>query len=617
MLFLVMSGVHTYRLAACGGSPSTYHGLNPIAAEKALTDMIQHKYDLEQRILETARFINAGRPFNRLPVEIMVKVFCLVHQGSPTYGYTTHHRVPSPIARNTPWYPMLAVCHHWRAVVTATPMLWCIIHAVSDASVEDLKTILSRSGNQPIEVILDNLKDVDLFTDALDTHLPRISTLLIRDTVRDEARAVSRLVHKTFPTLRRLRVWFDPQSEHQGRELFLLKSKVERLPQLLELSLRGVGLQGPLDCGSSIQPSLSRLELRDSTSPGCHIHDLMWVLQQCSSLESLTLARFRPFDPDFHVLADLTTINPLPVVEFTPKLRQLVVEDLDVYTARLLSAFSVPVSTNVTVVKLISPNDVGEVWYSNLVDESFESCLPPDRSRLPILDHLVRARITQSGSSIYAVAHSGESTFSIGVKSLTTLPISHDLLFGVASFLGQSPVVELCIDGIRNLRHPGFEDWCTALEQVSQLKKLAVFLDTRPSMDMLGGLWDALSAEVEDDDTPICPDLEELSLNALEVDGGDVSTLRDALLARAGDKSSKQLKSLYVELKTYITPSRSPEGLKALEDATRIALQPCADVVQCSHRQCPRVRQDEIMDLLFLMYPRNRMTVLSQPQAFV
>lgn len=72
MLFLVMSGVHPYRLAACGGSPgSTYHGLDPIAAaEKALTDMIQHKYDLEQRILETARFINAGRPFNRLPVEI-------------------------------------------------------------------------------------------------------------------------------------------------------------------------------------------------------------------------------------------------------------------------------------------------------------------------------------------------------------------------------------------------------------------------------------------------------------------------------------------------------------------------------------------------------------------
>ncbi len=348
------------------------------------------------------------------------------------------------------------------------------------------------------------------------------------------------------------------------------------------------------------------------------MHDLMWFLQQCSSLESLTLARFRPFDPDFHVLADLTTINPLPVVEFTPKLRQLVVEDLDVYTARLLSAFSVPVPTNVTVIKLISPDDIDEVWFSNLVDESFDTCLPPDRSRLPILNHLVRARISQSGSSIYAVAHSGESTFSIGVKSLTVLPISHDLLFGLGSFLDQSPVVELCIDGIRNLSHSGFEDWCTVLEQVSRLKKLTVFVDTRPSttgMDMLDGLWDALSVEVDDDDTPICPDLEELLTNGLDEDGwrlrkiialkasfdlglsGGVSTLRDALLARAGDKSSKQLKSLYVELceaKTLITPSRSPEDLQALEEAARIALQPCADVVQCSHRQCPRVLQVSI-----------------------
>ncbi len=82
MLFLVMSGVHLYRFAACGGFPSTYHGLDPIAAaKKALTNMIQwHKYDLEQCILDTAHFINAGRPFNRLPVEIMVKVFCLVHE---------------------------------------------------------------------------------------------------------------------------------------------------------------------------------------------------------------------------------------------------------------------------------------------------------------------------------------------------------------------------------------------------------------------------------------------------------------------------------------------------------------------------------------------------------
>lgn len=468
--------------------------------------------------------------------------------------------------------------------------------------VRRLKTILSRSGNQPIEVVLDKLKDVDLFTDALNTHLSRISTLLIRDTVRDEAQAVSRLVHKTFPTLRRLHVWFDPQSRRGHSELFLLKSKVERLPQLVELSLRGVGLQGLLDCGSSIRSSLSRLELRDSTSPGCHIRDLMWFLQRCSSLESLTLARYRPYDPDFHVLADLTTINPLPVVEFTPKLRQLVVEDLDVYTARLLSAFSVPVSTNVTVIKLISPDDVDEVRFSNLVDESFDTCLPPDRSRLPILNHLVRARISQSGSSIYAVAHSGESTFSIGVKSLTVLPISHDLLFGLGSFLDQSPVVELCIDGIRNLSHSGFEDWCTVLEQVSQLKKLTVFVDTRPSttgmdVDMLGGLWDALSVEVDDDDTPICPDLQELSLNGLGDDGGGVSTLRDALLARAGDKSSKQLKSLYVELgeaKTLITPSRSPEDLQAIEEAARIALRPCADVVQCSHRQCPRVLQASI-----------------------
>ncbi|KAI0750375.1 hypothetical protein C8Q74DRAFT_1373976 [Fomes fomentarius] len=537
------------------------------SAEMDLDEMLKQRKDLDRRILAKARVVNSFRPINRLPVELLVKTFCLVHD-RPDYNYILDHRT-QPIEYDPPWYPMVAVCHHWRMIVLGTPMLWWLVHP--QTTFGEFTTVLSRSGNRSIDVILEKINKIELLTDALVPHLSRITTLHIRDTNNDEADEFLDFVHKAFPALYKLQMWFDPEDEvdkedeeaeedDDESEVFMFELKPNHLPRLSELSLRGVGLQGPLPWDTDWPLLLTRLELRDSTSPDCNIAEFMFLLQKCQNLEDLTLVRFRPWDQDFDVFADPATLDELPLVEFTPKLQRLVVEDLEAYTARLLSGFSVPVSTNVFIIKLVV-HPHAQRTFGELCKVLFSSCLPTDRSGFPILQQLDRVHVHQSSSSVYAVARAGQTTFAIGVKDPPCAGASCGLLRGLRSFLQDSP-------------------WWIFL------KKLSVFVygdhyAARGERDrILNALKIAYGGGGGDTATTLlCPNLEELHLNVPPTKKMDaINALRKALVARQSQSAAKRLKSLYVELgRGKHEHGVPPQSLKKL-DAALSRLRACADM---------------------------------------
>ena len=225
--------------------------MSVLEAEQVLLDMLKKKAELERRIPEVASFINANRPINRLPVEILVTIFDLVHSGLPYMLCIARENFP----REPPWYPMIAVCRLWRDIVSSTPKLWWLVHVVPEISAEVLKSVLCKSGNCPIDVIMEGIEDDDSPTETMMDHSSRIATLHIQDVDRTQADALLGLVHQHMPTLTELRIWLDPWTtdlDGEGEseaEVFMLDIQANNHPKLSTLSLRGVGLDC-LDDGS-------------------------------------------------------------------------------------------------------------------------------------------------------------------------------------------------------------------------------------------------------------------------------------------------------------------------------------------------------------------------------
>ena len=576
-----------------------------LEAEQVLLDMLKKKAELERRIPEVASFINANRPINRLPVEILVTIFDLVHSGLPYMLCIARENFP----REPPWYPMIAVCRLWRDIVSSTPKLWWLVHVVPEISAEVLKSVLCKSGNCPIDVIMEGLEDDDSPTETLMDHSSRIATLHIQDVDRTQADALLGLVHQHMPTLTELRIWLDPWTtdlDGEGEseaEVFMLDIQANNHPKLSTLSLRGVGLDC-LDNGSV--PFLTELELRDIITPDCAIADFMRFLQSCPALESLTLVRFRPHEPEFDVFSDPSDLEALPLVTFTSMLHALVIEDIDVYAARLLTAFSVPMSTHVTIIKLVDLDDSDELRTAGeVLNQPFYSCLPADRSRLPIFERICRAYISQHrvDRPLYFTATADEHAgrVSIGVKDMNDSGgLRRNLPLEVATLLAQSPLTDLCVDHLRDVGPPigGQDGWIRALEQLTELRKLAVFASDRQglALDVQNSLAPAMNARAADG-TPLCPHLEEVALSYIPSSEDDLQFPKVLNIALRGRETAlgHRLKSLYIKL---VVPYNLP-GLggnaaysrgtqEHVENKVRAIIADRADVVQCSYKRRDR-----------------------------
>ena len=598
-----------------GQHPFAHPGfVSVMDAWKALSNMTKQKNELEQRILHTASFINAHTLINRLPTEILVEIFFLTHpRCSPQLYIDTES---SSNTRDLPWYPMVAVCRYWRSIVHGTPRLWWLVHVTNTTTLDAVGHTLSMSGTQSVDVIIEDCDDIKDFMDELLRRRPRINLLHVQNVPCHQGEYIETFVHKPLPALRTLQLWFDPtlfefdveDDRFANAQVFDLEFKGQyHLPQLSKLSLRGVGLQGPLPGLGDSVPSLTRLELRDSISPDCNIFEFMEFLKLFPELESLTLARFRPWDDGFDdMLVDLDSLGPLPIVTFTPKLQRLHLEDIDLCIARMLSGFAVPVSTTVTIVKLVSPNDAMEPrTLHEILAQSLDSCLPANKTGLPILGQITGARIAWSKTSVQFVAAStGKATVAIGMKNalLATRDADQDIPHAVTRLLAQSPLDSLCIDGLGGSKF-SIEQWSCIFKQLPRFRKLAVYTDHRAnrSRNNVKVLLVALTRPLPDG-TPLCPDLEELYINnpSLETDAAFASVLKALLLTR-----STRLKSLYYELNPTQSQllnqraTRSPEMVHAAE-AIRATLEGCAGIVRCSYDRCERLLEVSVLSVGYI-----------------
>ena len=139
--------------------------------------------------------VNAIRPVNRLPAEVLAEIFTFLH--------------PRILHRYLPLIRATHVCRHWRNVISSTPGSWVWINPKWGGL---LPLSLRLSGSAPIEVEVSSLENFnDAFVDLLLPHHERIASFTLGFSAATRgycSQIVSRL--RCMPNLRLLSVIAEP-----------------------------------------------------------------------------------------------------------------------------------------------------------------------------------------------------------------------------------------------------------------------------------------------------------------------------------------------------------------------------------------------------------------------
>ncbi|RDX44460.1 hypothetical protein OH76DRAFT_1559672 [Lentinus brumalis] len=463
-------------------------------------------------------------------------------------------------------------------------MLCSFIPVAEESTPECFELALSRSGDRPIEVTFDGTRAIVASLKVLNKHVSRISSFQIQRVPYGRAQDISRMILMVLPRLHTLDLWFEPARE---AEVVMLSFPHDCLPRLRELSLCGAGLQ-PDPCAQGAAMKLTRLELRDSIDPGCNILEFLHFLQMCRDLEDLTLVRFRPSEDGFDVTVDRRDLETLPVVTLTPRLQRFVLEDLDAFTARLLSGLSVPLSTDFVVIKLISPHDPAEIRdVIPLSSDPISTSLPQNTPGIPSLKAVIGLRLVwRPFASVCLVADTGESAFSLGLK---TGPGRTAVLYPKISkdfeiLFGDAPVEYLCVEDDAGAFGFHTRDWEAMLGPCAfpDLRKLSLFT-LRDTSYEYGSPKQLIQASALHSG---CLELEELEIGVrfpspAEDDVRLIEDLCALLRSRASHKMP--LRRLLVELNDGPYPPLGEEERSVREALYVDALEPLVDVVECAH----------------------------------
>ncbi|TFY81470.1 hypothetical protein EWM64_g2546 [Hericium alpestre] len=229
---------------------------------------------LQKAVQDFSKVVNAYRPFNRLPYDVLVRVFELAGRGTPMLK----------IAR---------VCRWWRQVALDTPYLWAVCELPKDSRYRRL--LSNRSKQTPLHL------DINMWNG------------------RTSLRALARLTSQQ--PLRSLRVLFMCYDDPALPLSYLFKAFSLPAPDLKELSLvSGSQLDGQLfePLFNSQMPQLHTLKFNRVN---------LWVQCFGPSLRSLTIAEVRNLPmaglcsalcavPNLEVLALIgSSLNDIPTRE--------------------------------------------------------------------------------------------------------------------------------------------------------------------------------------------------------------------------------------------------------------------------------------------------------------
>ncbi|KAI0656063.1 hypothetical protein C8Q70DRAFT_389749 [Cubamyces menziesii] len=472
------------------------------------------KEALERQDRDTAaRAFNSTRPINKLPVEILAKVFLLLQD--------RHAR-----AHNSRWHYVVFVCKHWCEVAYDYRTLWTRIYAHEEAGLPVFEHFLTRS---------DGIRSLDIkiklphttqepYLDLLARRILDVRSLDLGPVLPDTVDIVLSLLEGPRPMLENLRLQCTPEdlgSDEEADydngdldEILWLPLWPDNLPRLRTLSLTTASLPSiPV-----VLPALRELYLSQCTSMGLSMAELLAFITACPGLEELHICEFHPSD-----IADRSWHLPSkgPVM-LPPTLKNIYLEDYCDITARMLTHFAISPKTNLSLTTIRS---YALVWSFPGRRGDLSRCIPPAelRTHLDIFDRIDVVRINHGRYSYSIDAQAGDQHLKLStfIDAREWEQYHPDIVQDIADLFRTAPVVEFTISMLCQ-RRIKFEGWETILGSLPLLKRLAVIAQAQGSREL--PLTDPrLSffmelADIGDDGLVRCPELELLVINPVDPD---------------------------------------------------------------------------------------------------
>ena len=496
------------------GLPPLQDGTHTLSVESLETTIsdLNHQIDhLRTRLLSASALLNYQRPINRLPPEVLLTIFQKVQDLCTESGYHS---------RSDPrWYRVLGVCRYWHALASTAPLLWTSLSVGYNILPSTFKFFLDCSRQLPISVELSEPKLIAGNLNQLASSTDRLKALSLRrlsyETPKTRALANFLCAPPKFPALETLHVRFRTlrrSSSGDTRAAFTTSFSAERFPRLHNLTLESIDLANSL----MPLPLLISISLSDVPSASVKMLGFIEFLRSCVQLERLTLSCFRPREHGLAVDTLLQHLPPLPTVHFPSSFQTLILEDIDTFAARLLSAFSIPPSADVNIGKVVDPDDVDETRAeADLTRSPMHTCLPPETSGLPVLKLVDRLRIHTMNHCAELIAMAGQRIFSIVALNPIRPGFAPDPIPTLVVTFRDCPLTELRLIGLgyRSITATG---WMVALQFFTRLHTLVALvswesLPNRCLHNLLQALGSALG-----DGTMVAPQLSVLVVSCPE-----------------------------------------------------------------------------------------------------
>ncbi|KAM5545617.1 hypothetical protein V8D89_000655 [Ganoderma adspersum] len=277
---------------------------------------------------------NLSLPINRLPCELLVHIFILVHS---EYVFDPNELSESPgLAFRSALSKLMGTCRRWRDVIVETPAFWCVV-SLEHSDTKWMELCLARSLPAPIEIWArvptwckpDRLKVVHPLGHRIRSLCFAVHTCWLQDVDTSGRDWPLRLLFgningvPVMPALEKLNLAVAGHTSHRRWDYSSgdLELTLRHCPHLRSLSL--AGMFAPQD--TALYSDLRTLSLT-TCSHTLTIDQFLDALALCSQLETLylkdTLNRFSDS-------ADWTQRDPdprRPLISF-PRLDTLVVSE--------------------------------------------------------------------------------------------------------------------------------------------------------------------------------------------------------------------------------------------------------------------------------------------------
>ncbi|KAH9895591.1 hypothetical protein C8Q73DRAFT_688591 [Cubamyces lactineus] len=472
-------------------------------------EIVEQQMALAHELVSISRALNASRPINKLPVELLVKIFYCLQMHNGIY--------------NESWYSVAAVCKLWHDVaqgcmslrrrITVGPRfgfrlvnLFLARPGVLEAGFKGYLPMIHESNAEHVESVRDRVMCVKYASDkrvegcyherAL-RHIEKFAMLtevlvvlgkgykLFNEHEDDDGHIEDRVSDSDDPDELHQKQGVPGYQGHFAATLELAVDSA-MFPNLQYLTL----FTAALDTSSVSLPALRKLHLHDCTRMSMSLPTFLTFISQCQSLEILVMTLFRPKDD--HLPTCLPEAAPLEITPLLPvalpgSLRMVAIEDIAPWTARILEGMSLPERTNLLVNMtgtLDHQNDWKREWAGYL---QLHSALPPRRSHIEVLRFAdtIRIHVDKDRHTSYRIVarsswdkRKGTLALLWGHKWGSSKYCESNFLSDLTNIFCEATIVCLTIV-IRGRISLSLDKvkWTIALKALPALKSLAVTID--------------------------------------------------------------------------------------------------------------------------------------------